>query len=101
MSIFISDEGNAFSTAFITGTIVTKGERRQAVSKTTGKYSEFVELVVQFRQKDFPDDASCYISLRIYSQKNADLVLRLKKAPRCSVSRRSLHRGSISGEGTE
>ena len=79
MSIFISDEGNAFSTAFITGTIVTKGERRQAVSKTTGKYSEFVELVVQFRQKDFPDDASCYISLRIYSQKNADLVLRLKK----------------------
>lgn len=85
MSIFIADEGNQFSSALITGTIVTVAERKQAVAKTTGRYSEFAELVVQFRQKDFPEDSSCYISLRIYSQKNADLALRLKRGTQVFV----------------
>ena len=79
MGIVISDEWNGYSSCTFTGTIVVPGERKQAVSKKTGKYSEFVETVVQFRQKDFPDDASCYLSLRLYAQTNADLVLRLRR----------------------
>lgn len=79
MGIVLSDEGNGFTSCVFTGTIATAGERKQAVSKRSGKYSEFVELVVQFRQKDFPEDSSCYMSLRIYSQKNADLALGLKR----------------------
>lgn len=79
MGIVISDEWNGYSSCTFTGTIVVAGERKQSVSKRTGRYSEFVELVVQFRQKDFPDDASCYMSLRLYAQKNADLALRLRR----------------------
>lgn len=79
MSIMLYDEGNEFSSGIFTGTIITTAERKQAVSKRSGKYSEFVELVVQFRPKEYQDDVSCYISLRIYSQKNADLALRLRR----------------------
>lgn len=79
MSIIITPDGTGFVPCLFTGTIVTPGERKQAVSKSSGKYSEFVETCVQFRRKAFEDDPSCYISLRIYSQKIADLTLKLRR----------------------
>jgi len=79
MSIVVSDEGNGYTSSIFTGTVVGPGERKQAVSKKTGKYSEFVELTVQFRQKKNADDTSCYVTLRLYSQRNADLALRMSR----------------------
>ena len=79
MAIILCDEGNAIYSGLFTGTIVTPGERKQSISKRTGRYSEYVEASVMFRRKDFDGDNSCYITLRVYSQKNADLVLQLRK----------------------
>ena len=79
MGIVLSDEFNGYSSCVFTGTIAVVAERKQSISKKSGKYVEFAELVVQFRQKDFPEDSSCYISLRSYSKKNADLILGLRR----------------------
>lgn len=85
MSISLIDNGNGDYSALITGAISSVGIRKQAVSKVTQKYSEFVELSVSFRRRTSPEDFSHIINLRVYSKRNADLALKLGRGTQVIV----------------
>lgn len=79
MSMTITDNGGGMVSFHAVGSIIRTGIVRQSINKKTGKLNEYVELVVAFRPKQYEDDVSCNIVLRVYSKALSTLAMRLKK----------------------
>ena len=79
MSLSMTDNGGGMLSFRAVGTIIRPGIVRQGINKKTGKLNEYVEVVVAFRPKQYEDDISCNLILRVYSKALSALTMRMKK----------------------
>lgn len=85
MSLCMTDNGNGMVSFRAIGSVIRTGIVRQSINKKTGKMSEYVEIVVAYRPKQYENDLSCSINLRVYGKALSALAMKLKKGWQVAV----------------
>ena len=85
MSLTMTDNGGGMVSFRAVGTVIRESIVKKSISKRTGKMNEYVEFIMSYRPKQYDEDNSCYLIVRVYSKGVASLALQMKKGWQIAV----------------